>query len=95
MRVVSTAMPFLKGGKIKALSVSDSVRFMKAGTPANTVAVAEKALLEVMEQPEVRTKLQEAGVTPAPMSGRDLASFVKIQEKIYREIVSSKKITLD
>ncbi len=122
MLVVSTAMPFLKDGKIKALSVSDSVRlsqlpnvkrigeedgfqgvalplwqglFMKAGTPANTVAVAEKALLEVMEQPEVRTKLQEAGVMAAPMSGRDLTSFVKIQEKVYREIVSSKKITLD
>lgn len=122
MLVVSTAMPFLKDGKIKALSVSDSVRvpqlpnvrrigeedgfkgvalplwqalFVKAGTPAATTAAIEKALLEVMEQPDVRTKLQEAGVSPAPMNGRDLSAFVRTQETVYREIVTSKKITLD
>lgn len=122
MLVVSTAMPFLKDGKIKALSVSDAVRvpqlpnvrrigeeegfagvalplwqglFMKAGTASATTAALEKALLEVMEQPDVRTKLQEAGVTPAPMTGRDLTTFVKTQEAVYRDIVMSKKITLD
>jgi tripartite-type tricarboxylate transporter receptor subunit TctC len=122
MLVVSTAMPFLKDGKIKALSVSDSVRvpqlpnvrrigeeegfkgvalplwqalFVKSGTPAATTAALEKALLEVIEQSDVRTKLQEAGVTPAPMNGRDLAAFVRTQETVYREIVTSKKITLD
>ena len=63
--------------------------------PAGVTTTLEKALLEVLDQPDVRTKLQEAGVTPAPLNGRDLTGFVKTQEAVYREIVTSKKITLD
>ncbi|MGS5089362.1 Bug family tripartite tricarboxylate transporter substrate binding protein [Hydrogenophaga sp. A37] len=122
MLVLSTAMPFLKDGKIKALSVSDVARvpqlpnvkrigeeegfqgmalplwqglFVKAGTPPATVAAYEKALLEVLEQPEVRSKLQEGGITAAPMNGRDLKAFVHVQEKVYQDIVTATKIALD
>ena len=106
MLVVSTAMPFLKDGKIKALSVSDAARIpqlpnvrrigeedgfngvalplwqgliVKAGTPVGVTAALEKAMLEVLDQPDVRSKFQEAGVTPAPLNGRDLTAFVKAQ----------------
>lgn len=122
MLVVSTAMPHLKEGKIKALSVSDSARvpqlpdvkrigeedgfsglalplwqglFVKAGTAAGVVATYEKALLEVMAQPAVRTKLQESGVTAAPLNGADLRAFVKPQAALYRDIVQSAKIALE
>lgn len=120
--VLSTAMPFLKEGKIKALSVSDTVRapqlpnvkrigeeegfngmslplwqglFVKASTPAPTVATYEKALLDVLAQPEVRTKLAEAGVTVAPMNGKDLRAFVAPQAALYRDIVKTAKITME
>lgn len=120
--VLSTAMPFLKEGKIKALSVSDTTRvpqlpnvkrigeeegfngvslplwqglFVKAGTPAATVTAYEKALLEAVAQPEVRTKLAESGITVAPMSGRELRAFVKPQAVLYRDIVSTAKITME
>ena len=120
--VLSTAMPFLKDGKIKALSVSDSVRapqlpnvrrigeedgftgmslplwqglFVKAGPPAATLASYEKALLEVVVQPEVRAKLLESGVTVAPMNGNDMRAFIKPQATIYRDIVQAAKITAD
>jgi tripartite-type tricarboxylate transporter receptor subunit TctC len=122
MLVMSTAMPFLKDGKIKALSVSDTARvrqlpdvkrigeeegfndmslplwqglFVKAGTPAATVAAYEKALLEVLAQPEVRTKLQESGISAAPLNGPDLAAFVKPQATLYRDIVIGSKITTE
>lgn len=120
--VMSTAMPFLKDGKIKALSVSDSVRapqlpnvkhigeedgfsgvslplwqalFVKAGTPAAVVTAYEKALLEVLSQPELRAKLAESGITVSPMNGRDLRSFVKVQATLYQDIVTSAKITTE
>ena len=120
--VLSTAMPFLKEGKIKALSVSDTVRvpqlpdvkrigeeegfnglalpiwqglFLKAGTPAATVAAYEKALLEAVAQPEVRTKLADSGVTVAPMGGQEFRAFVTPQATLYREIVKTAKITME
>jgi len=122
MLVLSTAMPFLKDGKIKALSVSDTARvpqlpnvkrigeeegfqgmslplwqglFVKAGTPAATLAAYEKALLEAVAQPEVRTKLAESGITSAPMSGKDLRSFVSPQAALYRDIVKAAKVTME
>lgn len=120
--VLSTAMPFLRDGKIRALSVSDSARvpqlpqvrpigeeegfggvslplwqglFLKAGTPAPIAAAYEKALLEAVAQPEVRAKLQEAGVTVAPMTGQQLKAFVRPQAALYRDIVKSARITMD
>ncbi|MES2944813.1 MAG: tripartite tricarboxylate transporter substrate binding protein [Pseudomonadota bacterium] len=120
--VLSTAMPFLKDGKIKALSVSDTIRvpqlpnvrrigeeegfngmalplwqglFVKAGTPAAIVATYEKALLDALAQPELRTKLAEAGITVAPMNGRDLRAFAKPQAELYRDIVKAAKITVE
>jgi len=122
MLVLSTAMPFLKDGKIKALSVSDGARvaqlpnvrrigeeegfngvslplwqglFLKAGTPPAIVAAYEKALLEALAQPEVRSKLAEAGITVAPMPGRELRAFVAPQAALYRDIVKTAKITME
>lgn len=120
--VLSTAMPFLKDGKIKAISVSDTVRvpslpnvkrigeedgfngvslplwqalFVKAGTPAATVQAYEKALLDSLAQPEVQRKLANAGVTVAPMPGKEVAAFIRPQAEVYREIANAAKITLD
>ena len=120
--VLSTAMPFLKDGKLKALTVSDTARvaqlpnvkrigeeegfngvslplwqglFVKAGTPAATVAAYEKALLEAVAQPEVRTKLLDSGITVAPMTGAELRAFVTPQAALYRDIVNASKITME
>lgn len=120
--VLSTAMPFLKDGKIKALSVSGNERapqlpnvkrigeeegfkgqalplwqglFVKAGTPAQLVAAYEKALMETLAMPEVVAKLQEAGITAAPMSGPQMRAFVSVQSNTYAEIVKAAKISLE
>lgn len=120
--VLSTAMPFLKDGKIKALSVSDVGRvpqlpnvrrigeeeafqglslplwqglFVKAGTPAATVAALERALLEAVAQPEVRAKLADSGISAAPLGGRELRAFVAPQATLYREVVKAAKITME
>lgn len=122
MLVLSTAMPFLKEGKIKALSVSDTARvpqlpdvkrigeeegfsgmalplwqglFVKAGTPPAALAAYEKALLEALAQPVVRTKLQESGVSVAPLNGQDLRAFAKPQAALYRDIVTNSKIVVE
>jgi tripartite-type tricarboxylate transporter receptor subunit TctC len=120
--VLSTAMPFLKDGSIKALSISDTVRapslpnvkrigeedgfsglalplwqgfFVKAGTPAATVASYEKALLAAIASTEVQTKLKDAGITPSSMNGKDLTSFVKQQAVVYQDVVNSARIALE
>ena len=120
--VLSTAMPFLKEGKIKALSVSDSERvaslptvrrigeeegfqgqslplwqglFVKAGTPAATVAALERALLDALAQPELRSKLAESGITAAPLKGQELRSFVSPQAALYRDIVRIANVTME
>ncbi len=120
--VLSTAMPFIKDKKIKALSVSDAVRvpllpsvktigeedgfngialplwqglFVKAGTPAAIVNAYERALLEVLAQPELRSKLADAGITVAPLSGNDLKAFVRPQAALYREIVREANISVE
>lgn len=120
--VLSTALPFLKDGKIKALSVSDTARvpqlpnvkrigeeegfngvslplwqglFVKAGTPVPMVQAYEKALLEAMAQPEVRAKLADAGITPAPLGGEQLRSFIVPQAALYREIATTARITME
>jgi tripartite-type tricarboxylate transporter receptor subunit TctC len=122
MLVLSTAMPFLKEGKIKALSVSDTARvpqlpqvkrigeedgfngmalplwqglFVKAGAPAAVLAAYEKALLEALAQPEVRSKLADSGIAVAALKGEELRGFVRPQAALYRDIVASAKITLE
>jgi len=120
--VLSTAMPFLKDGKIKALSVSDSARvpelpevkrlgeeegfggvslplwqglFVKAGTPPAVVAALDRALQEALAQAELKARLKEAGITVAPMKGRELRDFVAAQAAVYRDIVTTSKITIE
>lgn len=120
--VLSTAMPFLKDGKIKALSVSGQQRapqlpnvkrigeelgfnnvslplwqglFVKAGTDAAIVAAYEKAMITVLNMPEVKSKLLEAGITAAPQAGKEFRDFILPQVTIYKEIVNAAKITLD
>lgn len=120
--VLSTAMPFLKDGKIKALSVSDSARvaqlpnvkrigeeegfngvslplwqglFVKSGTAPAVVAAYEKALLQALAQPDVRAKLADAGITVAPMPGREMRAFIGPQATLYRDIVKTAKITME
>ncbi len=122
MLVLSTAMPFLKDGKIRALSVSDTTRvpqlpdvkrigeedgftgmalplwqglFMKAGTPAATVDAYDKSLKETLALPELRQKLQDAGITVAPLGGPEFKAFIKPQAALYRDIVTGSKITME
>jgi tripartite-type tricarboxylate transporter receptor subunit TctC len=120
--VLSTAMPFIKDKKIKALSVSDVARvsllpgvktigeeagfnglalplwqgfFVKAGTPAGIVAAYEKALLEALVQPELRSKLADAGITVSPLGGEEFRKFVRPQAALYRDIVRESQISVD
>lgn len=122
MLVLSTAMPFLKDGKIKALSVSDTTRvsqlpevkrigeeegfgnvalplwqglFVKAGTATATVTAYEKALLKSVEQPEVQAKLKASGISPAPMDGKALTTFIQSQAVLYKDIIQTAKITIE
>lgn len=120
--VLSTAMPFLKDGKLKALSVSDSARvpelpdvkrlgeeegfsgislplwqglFVKAGTSPAVLAALEKALQEALAQADLKARLKESGITVSPLKARELRDFVAAQAAVYRDIVTSSKISVE
>lgn len=120
--VLSTALPHLKEGRIRALSVSGNERapqlpnvrrigeeegfkgqalplwqglFVKAGTPAGVAGHYEKALMQALAQPELVARLQEGGMTAAPLSSQQLRAFVTLQADTYREIVSTARISLE
>ena len=69
--------------------------FVKAGTPAATIAAYEKALLDSMAQADVKKELQKSGISPAPMSGQQLRAFIKPQAALYKDIVAAAKISLE
>jgi tripartite-type tricarboxylate transporter receptor subunit TctC len=59
------------------------------------VAAYEKALLEALALPELKTKLAESGITVAPQTGRELRAFVAPQAALYRDIVKAARITME
>ena len=69
--------------------------FAKAGTPPVLVAAYEKALLATLDEPELRKKLADSGITVAPLSGKDLTAFIKPQAEVYRDIVESARISIE
>lgn len=66
--------------------------FLKAGTPPVIVAVYEKALMNVVNNPAVQAKFREAGATPWPMAGKELSAYIKSQAAIYHDVIDSAKI---
>ena len=55
----------------------------------------DKALKETLAQPELRQKLLDAGITVAHMGGSEFKAFIKPQAALYRDIVTSSKITME
>ena len=65
------------------------------GLSEEAVSRLTTALSKVLQQPEVRQRLQDMGTEPASLMGRDFAAFVKQQHDSIGEVVRFAKIKID
>ena len=62
--------------------------FAPRGTPKDIVDRLNREINAIIEQPDVRQKLLDAGAAVTPMSTADFAGFVRAQSEKYRQIVA-------
>ncbi|MET0896398.1 MAG: tripartite tricarboxylate transporter substrate binding protein [Mycobacterium sp.] len=82
-------VPTLKseGYEVDPMTNAFAISVPKA-TPAETVAVLESALQKAEEDPAVQTKLKDAGVQPAWMSGADVETLWTERETVIKPIIA-------
>jgi len=61
--------------------------FVPAGTPAATVEKLEKAMIEIVQDPEFAEKMAQLGMETTGRTSSDLASSIKSQREKWRPIV--------
>ena len=65
------------------------------GLSEEAVSRLTTALRKVLQQPEVRQRLQDMGTEPSSLTGRDFAAFVKQQHDSIGEVVRFANIKID
>ena len=65
------------------------------GTPPAVVARIEKALVEVMANPEVRERMISMGLEPTPMGAAQFGEFLKREQAKWAELVRVSGATAD
>jgi tripartite-type tricarboxylate transporter receptor subunit TctC len=64
-----------------------------AGTPAPIVAKLNAALVAAVNDPEVRTRLHNAGTTPAPSSPEEFEKYLRSEIARWGKVIRDKGIT--
>jgi tripartite-type tricarboxylate transporter receptor subunit TctC len=84
-------VPTLKEGGIDAFAHANAWygAFVPAGTPKATVAALEKALVAAVQQPQVQTQLQRAGLEPTALDGAAAARKLREERDFWRPIVEA------
>jgi tripartite-type tricarboxylate transporter receptor subunit TctC len=65
------------------------------GTPAAVVGRLNSEINAVLEQPDIRQKLSEAGAYVRPMSSDAFAAFVRAQSEKYKRIAADTGISIE
>ena len=66
-----------------------------AKLPESVVTKLNKNLVAALEHPEMRTKLEELGIKPMPMSPAEFASFVRSEQKLWSGVIKAANIRID
>jgi len=64
-----------------------------AGTPAPIIAKLNAALVAAVNDPEVRTRLHNAGTTPAPSSPEEFDKYLRAEIARWGKVIRDKGIT--
>ena len=69
--------------------------FVPRGTPPAVVARLNTEINAILEQPDMRQRLSEAGAYVRPMSGDAFAAFVRSQSDKYKRIAADTGISVE
>ena len=69
--------------------------FVPAGTPEPVAAQLHKALVEVLQEDEVKQRLKDLGAQPIGSSPAEFASFLKKEDAKWAEVVRKGDIKQD
>ncbi|MFS8977228.1 tripartite tricarboxylate transporter substrate binding protein [Cupriavidus necator] len=66
-----------------------------AKLPAPVVTRLNKELVAALQHPETRTKLEELGIQPMPMSVQEFTQFTRSEQKLWSGVIKAAGIRLD
>lgn len=69
--------------------------FVPAGTPADIAAKLQKALVDVLQEDEVKQRLADLGAQPIGSTPAEFAAFLKKEDAKWSEVVNKGNIKLD
>lgn len=69
--------------------------FVPKGTPTPIIKKLSTELIAAMNQPELKARLQEFGVEPAPSDPETLAKFVDSENKIWHKLIIDRKLSAE
>ena len=89
-------VPPLATGALQRLDISAWFGFfVPKDTPQEIVTTLHNRIYQLMETPEVKTRLLELGVEPASMSAAQFESFVAAERKKYQDFLTEFAIKSD
>jgi tripartite-type tricarboxylate transporter receptor subunit TctC len=66
-----------------------------AGTPAAAIAKFNAAMVEALKEPDLRARLHEAGITPAPSSPEEFEAYLREEIARWRTIIRDKGLKVE
>lgn len=66
--------------------------FVPAGTPKEVVAILQKNIAEIVQKPEVKSRLLELGVVPSGDSSADFAKYVQDELAKWKNVIEKAHI---
>jgi tripartite-type tricarboxylate transporter receptor subunit TctC len=66
-----------------------------AGTPATAIAKFNAAMVAALDEPDLRARLHEAGITPAPSSPEEFEAYLREEIARWRAIIRDKRLKVE
>jgi tripartite-type tricarboxylate transporter receptor subunit TctC len=68
--------------------------FVPAGTPKATVDLLQREISAIVNEPDMKAKLLQAGVEPEGNSPAEFAAYVKAEVAKWKKVIADAKIPL-
>ena len=66
-----------------------------AGTPAPAIAKFNAAMVAALEQPDLRARLRDTGITPAPSSPQEFEAYLREEITRWRTVIRDKGLKVE
>jgi tripartite-type tricarboxylate transporter receptor subunit TctC len=69
--------------------------FVPKGTPEPIVKKLSQEMIAALNQPEVKARLTDFGVEPAPSDGPTLAKFIETETKLWHSLIKERRLSAE